>query len=296
MKKNGFTLVELSIVVVILGILALSAIPMSASLLTNARVKDTEQKLDAIENALEAFVIENGRLPCPAGLKKVTSDIDEDTGDIDEDTGFGRELGGGSSDCIDSDTSGCTLSGTLYYGAVPTRDLGLPDSAGSDGWGNKISYVVEGAFAETDGFSKTSSSAATINVQTKSGSSTPDLTTDGVYLLVSHGANGYGAFPLNSTNQINNGSSSEETLNQYSDSRSGVIFMQYYYNENFDDYVRYKTKMQIVMDIDWQDVGCANDGTYEDTSYGQVDDDGLGNCKKCYKYGRWGTEYECPSN
>ena len=277
MKKNGFTLIELSIVALILGIFAVSAIPVSTTVLRSARIKTTDERLDSIESALEAYLISNGRLPCPADLEDVKSDLS-----------FGVEK---ESSEICQSGSGHYQSGNLFYGAVPTTTLGLADSVMSDGWGNKISYVVDGRFSS--GFETTVSDSNGMTMETEN-SSRP-ITTDAIYALISHGENEYGAFPLESGTQLSiTGASSEEALNYYSVSPYTTTFTYSVYDEDFDDIVRYKTKMQLVMDIDWEDIGCAAEGSYESKNYGEVDDDGSGNCKKCYKYGRWGEEYTCP--
>jgi prepilin-type N-terminal cleavage/methylation domain-containing protein len=278
MKKNGFTLVELAIVTIILGILAISAIPVSTSVLRSARIQDTKQKLNAIENALEAYLIINGRLPCPASLEDATSAT------------LGDEEGSASA-CLDGAGHLEITAGGIFYGTVPTAELGLSNSAMSDGWGNKISYIIDEQFVTS--FSTTADTAATIIINT--GSASTNVTNDAVYVLVSHGENQLGAFPLYSGTQLSStGISTQEGKNRYQTSFTSE-FINYYYSEDFDDYVRYKTKMQLIMDIDWQDIGCADDGTYGDANYGEIKDDGGTNCRKCYKYGRWGTVYTCPS-
>lgn len=63
--SNGFSLVELSIVLVIVGVLASAAVaPLSGSI-RQARFKQTQIQLETIREALHGYLISSGRLPCP---------------------------------------------------------------------------------------------------------------------------------------------------------------------------------------------------------------------------------------
>jgi len=68
-KKSsaGFSLVEIAIGLVIIGIILSSLITPVSSLRENAKRKDVEQTLADIHDAVLGFAINNsGRLPCPA--------------------------------------------------------------------------------------------------------------------------------------------------------------------------------------------------------------------------------------
>ena len=71
MKKflNAFTLLELSVVLVIVVILTTIGFDMGKYFLEQNRVRTTEIKLTKIQNALNAYLIKYGTLPCPTGLK-----------------------------------------------------------------------------------------------------------------------------------------------------------------------------------------------------------------------------------
>lgn len=113
----GFTLLEMAIVMVVLGLL-LGGILMPLSTQMEKQDRDETQKiLQDIQDALIGYAMANGRLPCP--------DTDGD-GIID-------------------------MSGTCtnVQGTIPWVDLGVGKN---DVWGQSFTYRVTGSFADnTDG-------------------------------------------------------------------------------------------------------------------------------------------------
>lgn len=162
-SKKGFTLIELSVVLVIVGIMVYGATSMFAMTAAKARIDATNNTLDAIERALRLHYQTAGRLPCVA---------------------VGNLPLGNASFGVEN----CT--GTA--GVVPTRTLNLPDSYMFDGWGNRISYVVD-TDCDTAWVSETC--AANITIQDNSGAD--NRTTTAAYALISYGKNGLGAFNRN---------------------------------------------------------------------------------------------------
>ncbi len=62
-KQQGFTLIEVMVVVVILGILAAIIVPQIMSRPDQAKVVKAQQDILAIENALDLYKLDNGFYP-----------------------------------------------------------------------------------------------------------------------------------------------------------------------------------------------------------------------------------------
>lgn len=118
--NSGFTLVEMAMVLLIIGLLLGGLIPTLSSQMEAQRISETRKQLEEIQQALVGFATANGRLPCPAS----TSSNGEES-----------PLGGGN----------CT---NFYDGFVPAATLGITSVNGqslvADGWGNAIRYAVAG--------------------------------------------------------------------------------------------------------------------------------------------------------
>ncbi|MFA5843379.1 MAG: type II secretion system protein [Coriobacteriia bacterium] len=72
-KQEGFTLVELMVVVLIIGILVAIAIPVFNSAKTNAQRKSCFANQRTIEGALQTYAAEhNGNFPAAAAASPVT--------------------------------------------------------------------------------------------------------------------------------------------------------------------------------------------------------------------------------
>ena len=123
MRNRGFTLVELSVVLVILALLAGSFLALSTSMMNVQRGEITKSKLKAIDAALVSFVAINRRLPCPAdGTLSTGAEI------------FGTQ----DNPCVNQ-----------AKGVVPWSVLGLSASDIEDGWGTRITYRLDAYLART---------------------------------------------------------------------------------------------------------------------------------------------------
>lgn len=115
-RQRGFSLAEMAIVLVIVGILMASGLGALSSQLSNQRIKETKQMLERANEALLGYALSHNRLPCPADAAGLES----------------------------TRTAGqCTA----LYGDLPWQALGLPEN---DSWGRRLKYRVTSTFAKQD--------------------------------------------------------------------------------------------------------------------------------------------------
>jgi len=118
-RAQGFSLVEMAMVLLVVGVLAALFLPATNTMMDNNRRKETRTKLESLESAITRFVMTNRRLPCPAdGALDVT------------DVNFGVEIGVPA-------TGVCNV---LDRGVVPWRTLGLGVNDAVDAWGTLVTY------------------------------------------------------------------------------------------------------------------------------------------------------------
>lgn len=177
-RERGFTLIELAIVLVIITVLIGGlAVPLSAQIQAR-RNSETRKTLQEARDAIVGYAMTHrtaaGRpyLPCP---------------DADGDGRENREPGGA-----------CQAP----QGFFPWVDLG---SAQHDAWGNRLRYVVELQLADrAQGFSTATPlpdppSSGWKQVASANGCAAVDVAAGAPFVLISHGANGWGALNVGNT-------------------------------------------------------------------------------------------------
>jgi prepilin-type N-terminal cleavage/methylation domain-containing protein len=126
-KTAGFTLIEMAMVLMIVGLLLGGMlVPLSAQM-DQRNVSDTQKALSDIKEALIGYAIANGRFPCPAS---------DTSNGVESFTATGTASNGNCSN--------------FYNGFVPAATLGVTSSVDNlgnigfavDSWGNRIRYAV----------------------------------------------------------------------------------------------------------------------------------------------------------
>lgn len=177
---KGFSLIEMSIVLVIMSILIGSGISIAMVQMENARIEATKNKQSTIKTALLNFMSRNYRLPCPAVANLVSSNANygveaANPGTCTGVTGFG----GGSTRNV--------------RGIIPWKSLGLTDETAIDGYGRRFTYQV--LRNQTNLTQDTVSGLqGNISIFDAAGGTQINPNYPAVAIVLSHGSNGRGAY------------------------------------------------------------------------------------------------------
>ena len=255
--ESGFTILELTVVLTIIALIAGTALSIGATRVMSSKIEDTERKMDLIQEALDAYVAQFNHLPCPAdGSLKLT------------DANFGEEqLTSGSPPgdwCAGVHVS---ASPHLHIGVLPINELGLEPAVSIDGWGRRFTYAVDErmAYSDTetaaagDGFENTDIDDTTafpdplgagdkgFTILNAGGGTVTDRA---IVVIISHGANGHGAWPARGGSVLNKSSAdtdeqeNADNINAVPNTLDGV-FVQKFSTDTFDDIVRYNMRWQL---------------------------------------------------
>lgn len=243
LNQSGFTLVELSIVIIISGLLLVAAVAAYDQWLKDHRVRVTADRLEEIEKAIQVYVAQHGYLPCVAPM---TATPDQ--------AGYNRSPTGGCSSANPpsdpSFESGSTLVQKVRVGAIPTRSLNLADEIGTDGYGHRFTMAVTNAL--TIGAGNYSANSGKIDVVDHNGTSVIDPAGKAIYVILSHGPDGVGAYLPNGTKYEDcNSTFTHNELDKENCDYSNKTFRKVtslFYSEtrgspkHFDDTVKFQTK------------------------------------------------------
>ncbi len=248
-SQRGFTLIELSVVLVIIAIVLGGGMQIFLTYLQSTAVNATVSKMDIVEKALLDYAIANNRIPCPSSLTIAQGA-----------TNYGVEAATPGTCYGGTPAANFQAASGTVEGGIPTRTLRLTDDFMYDAWGRRLRYAVDPAYTVSNSLpasvhslcSVTSASAITVN----DASGNP-RTTAGMYAIVSHGANGHGGYTSNGT-VMNAGSvnANEQTNCHCNASATATTYSPTYVEkyptidssnalDNFDDIVTFKEPWQI---------------------------------------------------
>jgi prepilin-type N-terminal cleavage/methylation domain-containing protein len=193
-QQSGFTLVEIAIVLVIVGLIIGGLVTPLTVQLEQRKVSDTQRAMDEAKEALFGFALRNGYLPCPA--VSASNGLEDRSG------------------------SACTDGRRLGY--LPWATLGL---AKLDAWNHLYRYSVAPAYSNSGSlFNLKSQADITLATRNEAGELTPAAAiNDTVAVLLSHGRNGYGATSAQETQLPNLSSNNPDEKVNLGDGTAFVV-------------------------------------------------------------------------
>ena len=229
----GFTMLEMSITIMIIGIITVGGINFQISMMDNSHRNITLDKLNRIERAINEYFLENGQLPCPGNITLSSTS-----------SSYGVEYRNSSGDCYVASSS--YLNNNIIYGSVPTKTLGLTSDYGVDAWKSSIAYVIYKDYGKKSTFLSSGGEAITVK-----NLNDDTITNKAIYFLFSPGSNKNGAFRNGVKNSIN--TSLDDNVNAY---KSGFTkyFIKDVISDGFDDVGICKEKNDIVLEDDLENL------------------------------------------
>jgi prepilin-type N-terminal cleavage/methylation domain-containing protein len=222
-KPYGFTLIEMSIVLTILGLVAAGAFTILAREQETEKREETTRRMHVVIDALKKFMRAKGTLPCPADGNLALNNLQ-----------FGRGQSTSTGTCS---ASNLKISGTnpnrVVMGILPLYNLGLPDMYMFDAWDNKFSYAVTEKLTAAENLLTSPEFISTpiantmlglIDVQdaanytlldangngalnNSNGNGAAGTAENALAVLIGHGPNGHGAWLYKGSSQVNRYSS-----------------------------------------------------------------------------------------
>lgn len=256
-RRAGFTLIEMSIVLLIIAVITGLAFTAGISVIATARQSATVEKMRQIEQALLKYRIANDRIPCPASLIALPTSLST----------YGLEVadtGNTTTRCGNANFTVLNAAGTAVVaaeGGVPVLTLGLPADFMYDGWGNRFRYGVDVSMTYSGAFSGNPVGAVCGAITVNTGPNYPASTarsTGSIYVLLSHGSNAHGGYTQNGVITNSSSANLDELANCHCNSSAvATTYTATYVQElpvtqdptnvlkNFDDIVVYRERWQM---------------------------------------------------
>lgn len=182
-NHKGFTLIELAIVLVIVGILAGSFLSTLSSRIETTRQSDTREELKIIKQALYGYAMSQApeRLPCP-----------------DCNNAACLSAGNTANDGLEDVDGAGVCDAATQPGNLPWVDLGL---GRGDAWNSHYSYWVPAVYSAPGGFTLTTSSAGLARIDDTVAAGANVIAQNIAAVIFSHGKDTYGAINIDGVAQ-----------------------------------------------------------------------------------------------
>lgn len=248
--SRGFSLIELSVVLVLLTIVLGLGLGALNAQFQSAHTSVTKKRMDLIRDALIAHLGATRRLPCADN----------------------PSIGGvtGVEDC------------PATFGVLPYATLGLSRESAEDGWGNLLTYSVFAASTPTCPgpgidwknaacFGEGKLGGITLN-DGSLGAATP-VTTTAIAVIVSHGPNGLGAWTREGTRNVTPVGCEEAHNATLAVAGCSLVANTFYHGERqgVDDVVTYLSATEALQQLARQGVQKTAPGRMGDDMQSAVD-------------------------
>ena len=204
-SSSGFTLLEVSIALTIGSLMVLMGIPLIKGWMAQATVSAGQQRMSAIHQALDNYETQHGRLPCPSsffpGGPNYEHEIVPPPAPCAIGAGTFPAVGRTGPIVPSPDGTSSVTNPPIIIGALPVRDLGLPESYMADSYENMYTYAVPIYETSVPKYSPTGAIEVVDKNATDVTPPPPSGATKGTatYVVVDHGADGKGAYTLTGT-------------------------------------------------------------------------------------------------
>ena len=200
--NKGFTFVELSVLLTVVSLVVVTAVTSKGNVVNLQQKQETLKKMAKIEKALKTSLknshhsLSERVLPCPAKPSIVANNKD-----------FGKPAKLASPPSTGFVCDGNSLRHSnkgVYIGIPPIRELGLRLDDITDGWGNRIMYVVSNDIVKTGWYSQLSNlenlDLIKVRKSKKIGgdTSSKNRKNNVAYVLISYGKDDVGSYSRDS--------------------------------------------------------------------------------------------------
>ncbi len=203
-EARGFTLIELTIVLVIVGLFIAAVATLAKPYFAEKQRTRTVDAIRTVEQAMADYLDKFNAYPCPAPLSTARGTAADGVG-VRDSSGLCTTATGVTS------TPGMDGSTPVLIGAIPYRDLNIPVDATIDAFHNRLTYAVSinstvpagltyVAGAYWDGPDDITTTAVVeqhsgnIDIRDESGTTLLNPATPAHIFFFSHGRNGSGAY------------------------------------------------------------------------------------------------------
>lgn len=225
-SQSGYTLIELSMILMIIGVLATPAIALYNQNRAKQDWDKTEDHIAMVTDALGSFRTAYGRYPCPTPSTAAPGDANYGLPDCAGATSVASNKAGG---------------GNILIGTVPFKQLNLQEPEIHDGYGRRLLYAVTENLTASATFTVNGGGVSIVDLADTS-KSLIDPADSSHFVVLSHGYNGFGAY---SASGISLANCNTGTATEQENCNDDATFVAGGISAGFDDYVWYYTAFEL---------------------------------------------------